>query len=46
LRAEAARFTPMDADWQRSLILSEITKNRALAEAMAAYERCRKLSRG
>lgn len=44
LRAEAARYTPMDADWQRSLILSEIAKNRAIAEAVAAYERCRKVS--
>jgi len=45
IRAEAGRLTPIDDSWQRALILSEIAKNRALAEALAAYEACRDVSR-
>ena len=40
---EAQRYTPFTPDWRRALLLSEIQKNRALAEAIAAYEACRKL---
>ena len=41
LAAEAARLTPVGADMSRALILSELRKNRALADALAAYRACR-----
>jgi hypothetical protein len=41
LAAEAKRTTPVTRDMTGALMISELEKNRRLAELAAAYERCR-----
>jgi hypothetical protein len=41
LAAEARRTTPVSSDMTGALMISELQKNRRLAEMAAAYERCR-----